>query len=66
MGWKTVIFNAFIAAFPTVMLVLDYLKTIDWVVLLTPANAALVGLAIGLIGIILRAVTVTPMGERNG
>ena len=58
-GIKTNAWNVLIAASGIAGAVLDELKLINWHALLTPENAALAGLSIAVIGILLRLVTET-------
>ena len=57
-GWKTYIWNGFIAASSVIVPILDELRVIDWSQWITsPKHVAMLGLSISVVGIVLRAAT---------
>ena len=61
-GWRTILWNAFIAVVPVILASLDELKTIDLGAYLTPLNAVIAGFAISAVGVWLRLLTTGPIG----
>lgn len=64
-GWRTIIWNSFLAAAPSAAFLADQLQVIDFKQFLTPLNAVIAGIIIALIGFWLRAVTTGPVGSKN-
>ena len=56
-GWKTIIFNSVIAIF-------GVLEATSWVDVIGEQWGGIVLLAIGLIGVWLRKITTTPVGQQ--
>lgn len=61
-GWRTILWNAFIAVVPVILASLDELKTIDLGAYLTPLNAVIAGFVVGAVGVWLRCLTTGPVG----
>ncbi|MGC2776812.1 MAG: hypothetical protein WA418_14385 [Bradyrhizobium sp.] len=61
-GWRTILWNAFIALVPVILASLDQLKTIDLAAYLTPLNAVIAGFFISAVGVWLRLLTTGPIG----
>lgn len=62
-GWKTVMFNGLIVLGS----VIAYLDIADFTVLdnfLPKGTGALIGIGIGVVNIVLRAITTTPIGKK--
>lgn len=64
-GWRTVLFHGFVGSSSAVIATLDYLKKVDFTTLLTPGNAALIGIIVALLGIWLRLITTGPVGSKD-
>jgi hypothetical protein len=62
-GFKTYLWNGFVAIAGVAAPVLDYLGKVDLSTLLTKENAALAAVAIGVVGILLSMVTRRSSGE---
>lgn len=63
-GYKTVIWNALLAANPTLLFIVDKVTAMDLQQYMTPTYAAVAGILIGVIGLWLRAMTSGPVGEK--
>jgi hypothetical protein len=63
-GFRTLIFNGIAVALPLIGEVLAFLDVFDWRSILPPENAGWFILGIGVLNIILRFVTTTPVGKR--
>lgn len=64
-GWKTIIWNVFIAVAAPLAIALQQLGAIDWSQYVGPIGAVFIGLAIGIIGIAFRVVTTGPVGAKG-
>lgn len=61
-GWRTVLWNAFIALVPVILASLDELRAIDLGAYLTPLNAVIAGFVVSAVGVWLRLLTTGPIG----
>lgn len=64
-GWRTVALNALTGAASVTLLVLAYLESVDLSAILSPRDALLAAIAINVANIVLRALTTTPVGQRD-
>lgn len=64
-GYRTIIFNGFIAAVPSLLFVLDKLQALDMSAYLSPGGVTLTGIGIGLAGMWLRMITTGPVGSKG-
>ena len=70
-GWRSMIFHTGTVivggAIPMLSQQVDFLKTVDWTQLITnKSQLSLVVIALGVVGIILRWLTTSPVGEKPG
>lgn len=63
-GWKTMIWNGFIALAPVMMVSLDRLQAVDLSQYMTWYMAIAVGFAVSAVGVWLRYVTTGPVGSK--
>lgn len=64
-GWKTVVWNLFIALSGVIAVALQQLGLIDWSQYVGPIGAVFISLAISAIGIGLRTMTTGPVGSKG-
>lgn len=64
-GWKTIIWNGFVAIVPVVLVSLDKLASLDLSQYMTWWLAILVGFIISAVGVWLRYVTTGPVGAKG-
>jgi hypothetical protein len=64
-GWKTMIWNGFIALAPVMMVSLDRLQAVDLSQYMTWYVAIAVGFAVSAVGVWLRYVTTGPVGSKG-
>ncbi len=64
-GWKTIVWNAFLALAAPVAVSLQQLGAIDWSQYVGPFGAIGIGLFIAAVGIWLRYVTTGPVGSKG-
>lgn len=64
-GYRTIVWNGFVAAIPTLLYVLDKLQALDMSAFLSPGGVAISGIGIGLVGMWLRAITTGPVGSKG-
>ena len=65
-GYRTLLFNGLLALVPVVLLLLEYLETVDLSALgLTPERVLLYTIGIKFANIALRAVTDTKIGQKG-
>lgn len=64
-GYRTMIFNGFIAAIPSLLFILDKLQAVDMSAYLSPGGVTASGIGIGLVGMWLRMITTGPVGSKG-
>ena len=64
-GWKTIIWNGFLALAAPVAIALQQLGAIDWSQYVGPIGAICIGFLIAAIGIWLRYITTGPVGVKG-
>jgi hypothetical protein len=64
-GWKTMIWNGFIALAPVMMVSLDRLQAVDLSQYMTWYVAIAVGFAVSAVGVWLRYITTGPVGSKG-
>lgn len=64
-GWKTIIWNGFVALMPLVLVSLDKLQALDLTQYMSAPLAILAGFVIGGVGMGLRVVTTGPVGSKG-
>lgn len=63
-GFRTIIVNSFVAALPVAGEILAFLDVFDWRSVLPADTAGWFILFIGLVNILLRFITTTPVGRK--
>lgn len=64
-GWRTIIWNAIIGVVPVFGVVAQQLQGFDFTPYMTPLNAIIAGAVISAVGIWLRMVTDSPVGDKG-
>jgi hypothetical protein len=64
-GWKTIIWNGFVAVAPVVLVSLDKLASLDLSQYMTWWMAIVVGFVVSAVGVWLRYVTTGPVGAKG-
>lgn len=64
-GWKTVVWNGFIALAPLALVALDKLQALDLTPYMSAPMAILAGFVVGGVGILLRVITTGPVGAKG-
>lgn len=64
-GWKTIIWNGFIAVVPVIMVSLDKIASLDLSQYMTWWMAIAVGFVVSAIGVWLRYITTGPVGAKG-
>ncbi len=65
LGWKTIIWNAFIGLMPVILVSLDKLQALDLTPYMTPWMGIFVGFLIAAVGTYLRYISVGPVGSKG-
>lgn len=65
LGWKTIVWNIFLAVTPAIAVTLQKLDAIDWSQYVGAFGAIFIGFLIGAIGIWLRYISVGPIGSKG-
>ena len=65
LGWKTIIWNVFIALMPVILVSLDKLQAMDLTPYMTPFMGIVVGFVIAAVGTYLRYISVGPVGSKG-
>ena len=65
LGWKTIIWNAFLGMMPLILVSLDKLQALDLSPYMTPAMGIFVGFLIAAVGTYLRYISVGPVGSKG-
>ena len=64
-GWKTIIWNGFLAVMPLILVSLDKLQALDLTPYMTPWMGIAVGFVISAVGVWLRYITTGPVGAKG-
>jgi hypothetical protein len=64
-GWKTMIWNGFLALAAPIAVALQQLGAVDWSQYVGPIGAICIGLVVAAIGVWLRYVTTGPVGAKG-
>lgn len=64
-GWRTIIWNGFLAVMPLILVSLDKLQALDLTPWMTPWMGIAVGFVISAVGVWLRYITTGPVGAKG-
>ena len=64
-GWKTIIWNGFVAVTPLALVSLDKLAAVDLTPYMTPWAGIAAGFVISAVGVWLRYITTGPVGSKG-
>ena len=65
LGWKTIIWNAFLGLATPIAVALEQFGAIDWSQYVGPIGAVGIGLLVASVGIWLRYITTGPVGSKG-